>query len=541
MAEKIQHLTPELLLVVAAFVVMLLGLAREASLRRATFWISLLALIGAAVLSWGQAGVIDPMAHFMKMSIAAIGAILLMVVAEVPDEVGLEPGDDEKSFDPANTSRGEFYGFFLLSLVGAMLCAGADDLIWLFLALELTSLPTYIMVATSRQDIRASEAAVKYFFLGAFAAAVFLYGFALIYGATGTTMLPEIAKVFASGPLNNLAVAGVLITVVGICFKIAAVPMHFYAADVYQGAASPVTAFLAFVPKAAGMMALILVLGAVGWPLVNQSQALVALLCVIAVATMFVGNLLALVQNNIKRLLAYSSVAHSGYMLVGLIAGPGDASRSSWLTNGVAAVLFYVVAYGIMNVAAFAVVGLMKRGGEEVESIDDIRGLAYRRPGLAAVLAIAMLSLAGIPPLVGFWGKVYLFGSAISAGYILLAVLAVLNSAIGAYYYLRVVALSFLYEPVDAADQAEISRRPARTRGGLIAAVWVVLISVVAGPLVDSAKRAAGQFVDKPETPAAAVKPAETTPTTPPASLEADAPVTLDHRESVTEPHTPRS
>jgi len=492
MSEKLATLWPEMLLTLVAFIVMVIGLSPTYWMRRATYLISVFGLIIAAILAaTGSPAHTGELAIYMKVAICLIGLVLLLTAAEVPDESAPQVMGDQ-SFDPAHTSRGEFFGFLLLSLVGAMLCAGAEDLVWLFLALELTSLPTYVLVATSRKSIKAPEAGVKYFFLGAMAAAIFLYGFTLLYGATGTTYISQIHTVMAEQGISNLALAGLILAVIGVCFKIAAFPMHFYAADVYQGAATPVTTFLAFVPKAAGFVTLIVLLNAPGWSILESSTILTGLLWVIAVLTMFVGNTLALLQSNVKRVLAYSSIGHTGYMLVGIVAGAGSASESElFIRNGVAAVLFYLVAYGVMNLGAFAVLALLKRDGEEADSFDDLRGLASRRPLHAAVMAICVLSLTGIPPLVGFWGKLFVFGSAISAGFVWLAVLALINSAIAAFYYLRIVASCYM-DP--ATDETVVSALPSRSLAAVASAVGVIVLSLAAGWLVDASQQAAAVY-----------------------------------------------
>lgn len=489
MAAKINTLWPEIVLTAVAFLVMILGLSRSEATRRATLWISMLGLGAAGVIALLDIGQVTSIALFVKVSTVLIGLALLLVAADLPDESGTEPAANlrGRGFDPALTTRGEFYGLLLLSLVGAMLCAGADDMVWLFLALELTSLPTYVLVSVSRQDIRAPEAGVKYFFLGAVAAAVFLYGFALIYAGTGTTYLGEIQEAIAADGLNGLTLLGMLLAVIGVGFKIAAFPMHFYAADVYEGASTPVATFLAYVPKAAGFVTLILLLQATGW----GDDTLTLVLWTMAVLTMFIGNTLALRQTNVKRVLAYSSIAHSGYMLVGLVAGPGangHAGNSLWISNGVAAVLFYLVAYGVMNLGAFAVLGILRRGGEEAETFDDLRGLVHRRPGLAVVMAICVLSLTGIPPFIGFFGKLFLIGAAISGGFYLLAALTVLNSAIAAYYYLRIFGACFLY---DASPTAHPTPSPSRTWAAAVSAIAIVLLSIFVTSLVSASLDAA--------------------------------------------------
>jgi len=518
MIEKLLTIIPELVMIAVAFFVMIIGLSPNAAVRRMTVWFSAASLLiaGVTIAHYDQvAGVQLPaIAVFLKLAIVGVGLLLLLNAAETPDEYGgdLAPG---KRFDVTTVSRGEFYGFFLLSLAGAMLCVTADDLIWLFLALELTSLPTYVMVATARQRDEAPEAGVKYFFLGAFAAAIFLYGFAMLYGATGTTQftplggteLIGITKAIAEGGLSTIGLIGMLLAIAGLAFKIAAAPMHFYAADVYEGAATPVTAFLAFVPKTAGFIALIAVVSLVGWtwqPIDGPyGQAIIWLLWIMAVATMYIGNTMALRQTNLKRVLAYSSIAHTGYMLVGLLAAHNAAERGDG-ANGIAAVLFYLVAYGVMNLGAFSVLGILKARGEEAQTYDDLRGLVKRHPGLATIMAVCVFSLTGIPPILGFWGKLYLVGAAVSASFNWLAVLLVLASAIGAVYYLRIIGTCFLPEP---GDEVTAARRPWRSVSALASAVAVIGLSIGAGWLFDHAG-AAGD-VPTPDAPVRAEAPAE--------------------------------
>lgn len=490
MGTKLNSLVPEILLTLTAFAVMILGLSQNASTRRFTYVLSMGSLAIAAILAIGAPGETTALAQFFKVATCLIGMALFAVAADLPDEASSQPIDrDGQKFDPSITTRGEFFGFFLLSLVGAMLCAGADDLIWLFLALELTSLPTYVLVSVSRRNIRAQEAGVKYFFLGAFAAAVFLYGFALIYTATGSTYLYEIQASIQQHGLSPMGLLGMLLAVIGVSFKIAAFPMHFYAADVYEGAATPVSTFLAYVPKAAGIVTLMLLLQAAGWADGGNHAILSLVLWTSAVMTMLIGNTLALLQNNVKRVLAYSSIAHSGYMLVGLIAGPGGEGQAVFVRDGLAASLFYLVAYGVMNLGAFAVLGLLKRGGEEAETFDDLRGLFRRHPAMAIVMAVCVLSLTGIPPLVGFWGKLYLVSAAFGAGYHWLGVFMVLNSAIAAYYYLRIFGVCFLQEPLPATRMEAL---PSRGLAAGLAAVVVIILSLFStGFLLQASSEAA--------------------------------------------------
>lgn len=494
MVDKIAEIWPEITLLTGAVACLLVGLSPEVAIRRMTVWIAAISLIVAGVfvcagISATQS--VTGVAPFIKLAVVVIGLILLMVAAAVPDQLKMTRDAEagREPFDAGLVMRGEFFAFFLFSLTGVMLTAGASDLVWLFLALELTSLPTYVMVATSRDRAEAQESGVKYFFLGAMAAAVFLYGFTLIYGATGQTDFALIREsVFAQlneqGSLPPLFILGLVLSLVGVAFKIAAVPMHFYAADVYQGATTAVTAFLAFVPKTAGFVAMIALLSLV--PAELESPAITALLWIMAVLTMTVGNVLGLIQNNVKRVLAYSSIAHSGYMLVGLLALHGSGGEA--IGSGLAAILFYLVAYGLATIGAFAVLGSLQVRGEEAETYEDISGLVRSRPALAALMLLSVLSLIGLPPMVGFLGKIYLFGSAIQHGHTTLVVIAVLNSAISAVYYLRIASACFFGEP-----SGQVTSVPgvARPIAAAIASIAAVVLGFAGGRLVDAARDAA--------------------------------------------------
>ena len=511
--QKLPTVWPEIIMAIGACACMLAGISRQAALRQATTWIAAAALVIAGIVAMAGSNAPSAIAHtttmFIKPAIVVMGLILLLVAAPLPLVWRAQP-NGSGPFDPSKAFHGEFLGFFLFSLTGVMLCAGANDLVWLFLALELTSLPTYVMVSISRDRMDAQEAAVKYFFLGAMAAAVFLYGFALIYGATGTTQFfsddPKVASIarsieqFRSEGLPPLLITGLTLSLLGIAFKIAAVPMHFYTADVYQGSATPVTAFLAFVPKTAGFVSMIVILTAVG----QQPKAVWLLLWIMAALTMTVGNVLGLLQSNVKRLLAYSSIAHSGYMLVGLLrtVPPTDGS----IGDGVAAVLFYLVAYGVSTVGAFAVLACLRAKGEEAQTFDDISGLSSRHPGLAAVMLISVLSLIGLPPLVGFLGKIYLFGTAIEHGFVFLVVIAVLNSAISTVYYLHIIGVCYFGRsettPEAGADElgapATVGDRTGSIQiGAAVSAATALVLGLAGGWLVDAAKDSSMQAAIK--------------------------------------------
>lgn len=503
--DKLALVWPEIWLFITTCIVMVVGLSPDLRTRRLCGPIAGLGLIiaiGASMTVTEAGGLFPALTPYAKALIGVVGLMLLPLLAGTVDrdlDDAIEAG--KAKFNALRTNRAEFYAFFLFSITGLMLTASADDLIWLFLALELTSLPTYIMVTISTRGTRSQEAGVKYFFLGALGAAVFLYGFALLYGASGTTNLSEIAAVFkaqaAEGSINPIGIAGLTIAILGLAFKIAAVPMHMYAADVYQGAASGVSAMLAFVPKAAGFFALIMIVSLAGWshgPMHDSlPSAIYILLWLMAAVTMTVGNVLAIRQTSVKRMLAYSSVAHSGYMIVGLVAGPGNEHGAFW-SNGIAAILFYLLTYGVANVGAFAVLASIERTGphgeiREADDIADIRGLHRTRPHLAAAMLLCVLSLLGMPPLLGFFGKIGLFTSGIAAGEIPLVLVLGVNSAIAAFYYLRMIRAAYL-EPADDLVETRPSPIGARVAAAMISAAGVVAVLVFAQPIIGNAVNA---------------------------------------------------
>jgi len=508
--DKLHGLYPEMLLFLATCTVLVIGLSRSMKLRRMAGPICSLALVAAGVLAYttGPAAVSESavrnLAMYGKVITAVVGLLLSLLLLGVVDrDYEDQVATGRAPFDAARTIRAEFWAFFLFSITGLMLCAGSENLIWLFLALELTSLPTYVMVTVSTPRERSMESGVKYFFLGALGAAVFLFGFAFIYGGTGTTDFRQIAESLRAqsaspGGINPVAMTGLILSVLGLCFKIAAVPMHGYVADVYQGAHASVSAMLAFVPKAAGFFALILLMGCAGWGADGTGMLpspLSELIAVIAVLTMTVGNVLALLQTSIKRMLAYSSIAHSGYMLVGLVAGPGGTGESI-TRSGIAATLFYLLVYGITSVGTFAVPAALERRApdghlDEPDAIEDLRGLRNSHPTLAWVLALSALGLMGFPPLVGFFAKLPLFTSAWSShNTVLLLVLAV-NSAIGAVYYLRLVNVA-LISSADAPSGFSATPFRSRAFAGYIAAAALVVMAVI--PMTDPAAIAGRYF-----------------------------------------------
>jgi NADH-quinone oxidoreductase subunit N len=371
---------------------------------------------------------------------------------------------------------GEYYGLVLFATAGMMLLASAGDLIVIFLALELMSLSLYVLAGLFKTRLTSGEASMKYFLLGAFASSFLLYGIALIYGATGATNLDRIAASAAARGGDPLLLIGLGLLLVGFGFKISSVPFHMWVPDVYEGAPTSITALIATGSKAAAFAALIRVLVVA---LRGAQPDWTALMWALAALTMTLGNVVALAQSNLKRMLAYSSIAHVGYMLMGLVAGS---------SQGAGAVLFYLLAYTFTTIGAFGAIGLCARAGEEAVDVGDYAGLARRHPVLAATLAVFLLSLVGIPPLAGFVAKFYLFGSAVRAGYLWLTVIAVLNSAVAAYYYLRVIVYMYMREP-----EGEELAVASSFAGGLaltIALVGIVLIGLIPAPFADLAQAA---------------------------------------------------
>jgi len=454
----LQTLSPEWILLAGGCVVLIIGVAPKSLAGGAVAPVALLTVLAALAASLAFL-VGDPVSPIPGLWLTSLTLYARLVTLGVGALIVLVNWDQ-----PAAVERGEYYSMILFSLLGVLLTASASDMIVLFFAVELVSIPTYVLIALSRTDGRASESAVKYFFLGALSAAILAYGLSLLYGSAGTTALFAAG---ASGPVSNLGGAitggslgliGLLLVVAGLGFKIAAVPFHVYAADVYEGAASPVSGLLGFVPKAAGFLALCKVFAAVEW---RFSFELFWLLWILAGATMTAGNVLALLQRNVKRILAYSSIAHTGYMLVALLVGP--AAGSGPLRDGVAALLFYVALYGAMNLGAFAFLSLFQSDGREAETLDDVSGVAVRSPGAAFGLAVCLFGLIGMPPTAGLFGKWYIFGSALSVGesnphsqaLIVLVVIGVVNAAIGAAYYLRILASVYM-----GTEEAPASSRP---------------------------------------------------------------------------------
>ncbi|MDH3258530.1 MAG: NADH-quinone oxidoreductase subunit N [Deltaproteobacteria bacterium] len=373
--------------------------------------------------------------------------------------------------------RGEYYFLLLFSSVGMIVMAKATDLMTVFLGLEILSIPIYVLVGFDRKRMSAIEGALKYFLLGAFATGFLLYGMALIYASTGHTNLYEIKEFIAGGKAatNTMFLAGTALLLVGFGFKVSLVPFHMWTPDAYQGAPTTITAFMSAGPKAAAFAAVIKVLFITLpelYPYIWKG------LWVVAVLTMTVGNVTALVQDNVKRMLAYSSIAHAGYVLVGIVSGDN---------LGAQAAIFYLLIYAFMNIGAFAVAMVISQREDEGYDIGHYRGVGIRYPVLGALMTLFLLSLGGIPPTAGFVGKFYLFSAAVKSGYIWLAVIGVLNSAVSIYYYLRIVVYMYMLKP----EVEEIPVRPvgmAISLALVIAAIGVVNFGLFPKLLLDFAE-----------------------------------------------------
>jgi NADH-quinone oxidoreductase subunit N len=459
---------PEIILTATACLLFLLGMSNKVLSRKLAAELALLSLVcvfliqcfrtagpTTPVIDSGGAVYVQSLSQYIKLITAGVG--ILLVLLNMPTNKLATGG----SAIETGTDTAEYFALLLLSLAGLCVVASANDLILLFLGIELASIPTYIMVSISRPLPVAQEAGLKYFFLGAMSAAIMLFGFSYLYGVTGSTSLDRIAGTFSylvqpgqsialvqHTPWSPWLVMAVLMLIGGFAFKIAAVPLHSYAGDVYQGAATPVTAFLSFVPKTSGFVALIKVLYAVSGGTWDVPLPIINVLWAIAALTMTVGNVLGLVQFNIKRTLAYSSVAHTGYMLVGITALVSSHGQLGIQNQALGAVLFYLAAYGITNVAAFGVLQLLPsrhdRPATSAETFEDIAGQGRKHMGLGLAMAVACLSLTGIPLTAGFIGKIYLALPAGHANLIWLSIILWSNAAISAGYYLRIIAVMFL-------------------------------------------------------------------------------------------------
>jgi NADH-quinone oxidoreductase subunit N len=479
-------IAPELIVCTAAVVVMMVDAFSRQSQRWLTGSIAMGGILGAAVTSiwlwrsWRGVGhafngmiVLDELRLGFTLIFLLVSAltILLSTVWLAGERL------------PA----GEFHSLLLFATVGMMLMASGADLVIIFLGLEILSIATYVLAGFRRTDVRSNESSLKYFILGSFSSAFLLYGIALTYGATlvpgtrGTTNIAEIAIRISQTPYPGLLFAGAAMMLVGFGFKIATAPFHVWTPDVYEGAPTPVTAFMAAGPKAAGFASLIRVF-VFGFPFVVASANTsfgaevnglwVKTLVILAILSMTIGNVVAIAQNNVKRMLAYSSIAHAGYALVGCVAA-GSTSDPGKRSAAITAVMFYLLTYAVMNIGAFAVVQLIARSGDRRTEVEDYNGIGFQSPALAFSLSLFLLSLLGMPLTAGFMGKILVFGAAIEQHYYLLVVIGVLNTAISAYYYLRLIIVMFFRDRITAWNAPKI---PASIGIALVVTVLGVLL-----------------------------------------------------------------
>ena len=469
---------PGLVVAVTAMLVMVADLLATGEERNGLAVLGITGLVaacGVAMWLWQASG--DPggfqnmlradrYALFLTVVICAAGALTVLMSVEFVREQPI----------PA----GEYYALVLLAISGMVFMAAANDLIVVFLALEIMSVAVYVLAGLVRGDGRSHEAAVKYFILGAFASAFLLYGIAFFFGASGSTRLDVIARTVSQDQGAALVLLGTAFLLIGFAFKVALIPFHVWTPDVYEGAPTAVTALMAVGVKAAGFAAFGRVfLGTLGGSAASWS----GILWVLAALTMTVGNVTALVQRSVKRMLAYSSIAHAGYALVGIVTATPD---------GGAALLFYLGAYACMNLGAFGLLMLLGKRGEPGEDLRDWAGLGFRHPALALAMAVCMLSLAGIPPTVGFAGKAYLFGAAVQAGYVGLVVIGVMNSLVSVYYYFGVVVQMYMAEGTRTIVAP--GARPCLTATVVVAVIAILIVGLAPGGPMLLARAASGSL-----------------------------------------------
>jgi NADH-quinone oxidoreductase subunit N len=434
----IYRILPEVILTLTGVAIMLMDAsAPPAWQRRYLGWV---AAIGTTLALWAsiwQLSLPEGTAFFATVETSVFTVFFHVLICAVVLVALLLSLD---SLPDTNPHQGEFYALVVFGAVGMCLLTSAVELLLVFIALEISSISTYILAGYRKQTGRGPEAAIKYFLLGSFATAFLLYGIALIFGATGTTQIYEIARIAPNAQNHSLVVAALALMLVGILFKVSAAPLHVWTPDVYEGAPSPVVALLSTAPKAAAFALLLRVVYEI-FPTLHALWA--PLLWMVAVLSMTVGNLAALRQQNVKRMLAYSSIAHAGYLLAAF-AGLGSM--------GIAAASFYIAAYAAMNVGIFAVVAVVSGYGDQLPSISDFRGLIYRSPLLGSLLIFFLISLTGIPFTGGFFGKFYAFSAAVDGGAVALAIIGLLNSGLAAGYYLR-FALVAAKRPEDGGEQ----------------------------------------------------------------------------------------
>jgi NADH-quinone oxidoreductase subunit N len=428
---------PELFLLVMVCVILVADLFISDDNRIVTYGLTQAALAGCIAITWATFSA-DPEYTFSGMFVddAMSDVLKILVFAGVMTILVYS----RAYISARGMFRGEFFVLVLFATLGMMVMISANHLLTLYLGLELLSLSLYAMVALQRDSATATEAAMKYFVLGALASGMLLYGMSMVYGATGTLEITRLAEIVFDGAANNVVlVFGLVFIVAGIGFKLGAVPFHMWVPDVYHGAPTAVTLFIGSAPKLAAFAFImrLLVQGLGAEQLLAEWQQM---LIVMAVLSLAIGNITAIAQTNLKRMLAYSTISHMGFLLLGVLSGD---------LNGYGSAMFYVVVYVLMNLGAFGMIMLLSRSGFEAENLDDFRGLNQRSPWYAFVMLLLMFSMAGVPPTVGFYAKLSVLQAVVNAGYVWLAVVAVLFSLIGAFYYLRLVKLMYFDAPAD--------------------------------------------------------------------------------------------
>jgi NADH-quinone oxidoreductase subunit N len=434
---------PEIFLLAMACVILIADLFVIDEHRGVTYNLTQLALAGCAVVTWMTAAYLntgEPVHTFSGMFVSDLMSDVLKLITYFGVMAILVYSRDYIA--QRGMFRGEFFALVMFATLGMMVMISANSLLTLYLGLELLSLALYAMVALQRDSPTATEAAMKYFVLGALASGMLLYGMSMIYGATGTLEITRIASVIADDGAKNLVlVFGLVFLVAGIGFKLGAVPFHMWLPDVYHGAPTAVTLFIGSVPKLAAF-AFVIRLLVQGLGAVEIQAHWQQMLALMAVLSLIVGNITAIAQTNLKRMLAYSTISHMGFLLIGILAGG---------LNGYASSMFYVVVYVLMNLGTFGMIMLLSRNGFEAENLDDYKGLNQRSPWLAFLMLLLMFSMAGVPPTLGFYAKFSVLQAIVEAGHLWLAVIAVLFSLIGAFYYLRIVKLMYFDAPIDTA------------------------------------------------------------------------------------------
>ena len=464
---------PEIVLLGLVSTLLIVDLFLEDEDRAFSYWFTLVSLVGCAILCTLTIG-IPTRVTFSGMFVADLLSQMLKVATLLSVAATLVYG--RSYLQLRGLLRGEFLSLALFSTLGMMVMISAHHFLTLYLGLELMTLSIYAMVALQRDSVRATEAAMKYFVLGALASGLLLYGLSMLYGATGSLELTRVAYALEHGQApGKLAVFGLVFVVAGIAFKLGAVPFHMWIPDVYHGASTPATLFIGAAPKLAAFAFVMRLLA-------NGLQAMTAdwqmMLVILAVASIGVGNIVAIAQSNLKRMLAYSTISHMGFLVLGILAGTD---------NGYSSALFYVVAYVLMTLASFGMILLLSRAGFEAEDIDDFKGLNRKSKWYAFMMLIVMFSLAGLPPAVGFFAKLAVLQAVLEAGYTWLVVYAVLLSVIGAFYYLRIVKVMYMDDPA-----GEITIDPRADMRWVLSAnaLAILVLGILPAPLMDLCARA---------------------------------------------------